>query len=68
MLSLRPSSARRARVRGPASEANDSSWTQVGNDVSFGMSDPVYIGLAVTSGIAGAPLTATFDNVSITQT
>jgi len=55
-------------VRGPASEANDSSWTQVGNDVSFGMSDPVYIGLAVTSGIAGAPLTATFDNVSITQT
>ena len=46
---------------------NGTSWTQVGSNTTVTMSDPIYIGLAVTSGSTSATATATFDNVSITS-
>jgi len=39
-------------------------WTLVGTD-SFAMGNTVYIGLGVSSHVAGVTATATFDNVSI---
>jgi len=47
--------------------ANGSSWTQVGSNTTVTMTDPIYVGLAVTSGSTSAAKTVTFDNVSITQ-
>jgi len=47
--------------------ANGSSWTQVGSGTTVTMTDPIYVGLAVTSGSTNAAKTVTFDNVSITQ-
>ena len=46
---------------------NGTTWTQVGSNTTVTMSDPIYIGLAVTSGSTSAAATATFDNVSITS-
>ncbi|MHB9130668.1 MAG: Ig-like domain-containing protein [Armatimonadota bacterium] len=46
--------------------ANGASWTQVGSNTTVTMTDPLQVGLAVTSGSASATQTATFDNVSIT--
>ena len=46
---------------------NGTSWTQVGSNTTVTMTDPIYIGLAVTSGSTSATATATFDNVSITS-
>jgi hypothetical protein len=42
------------------------SWTQLGTSQAITMNQSVYIGLAVTSGSTTTPVTATFDNVSIT--
>jgi len=47
--------------------ANGSSWTAVGSGTTVTMTDPIYVGLAVTSGSTSAAKTVTFDNVSITQ-
>jgi hypothetical protein len=47
--------------------ANGTSWTQVGSNRTVTMTNPIYIGLAVTSGSTSAAATATFDNVTITQ-
>jgi len=47
--------------------ANGSSWTAVGSGTTVTMADPIYVGLAVTSGSTSAANTVTFDNVSITQ-
>ena len=47
--------------------ANGSSWTAVGSGTTVTMSDPIYVGLAVTSGSTSAAKTVTFDNVSVTQ-
>jgi len=47
--------------------ANGSSWTAVGSGTTVTMTDPIYVGLAVTSGNTSAAKTVTFDNVSITQ-
>jgi len=47
--------------------ANGTSWTQVGSNTTVTMTDPIYVGLAVTSGSTSAAKTVTFDNVSITQ-
>jgi len=41
-------------------------WTQLGAAQTIVMGNPVYIGLAVTSHVAGALRTFTFDNVSTT--
>ena len=43
------------------------SWSQVGPTVSIVMTDPVYVGLAVTSHDATQLCTAVFDSVSITE-
>ena len=42
------------------------SWTSVGS-LTLSVSDPLLVGLAVTSGSLSSTKTATFDNVSITQ-
>jgi len=47
--------------------ANGSTWTAVGSGTTVTMTDPIYVGLAVTSGSTSAAKTVTFDNVSITQ-
>jgi len=47
--------------------ANGTSWTQVGSNTTVTMTNPLLIGLAVTSGSTSATATATFDNVSITN-
>jgi len=47
--------------------ANGTSWTQVGSNTTVTMTNPVLIGLAVTSGSTTATTTATFDNVTISQ-
>jgi len=44
--------------------SNGSTWTQVGSDTVV-MGSAVYVGLGVTSHVAGTNTTATFDNVSI---
>ncbi len=44
-----------------------SSWTQVGSD-TVTMSGSLFIGLAVTSHVAGSDCTATFDNFMVTDT
>ena len=41
-------------------------WTQLGTAQTIAMGNPVYIGLAVTSHVAGALRTFTFDNVATT--
>ena len=41
-------------------------WTQLGAAQTITMTDPVYIGLGVCSGVSGTLVTATFDNVSVT--
>jgi hypothetical protein len=41
-------------------------WKQLGTPVTIAMADPVYIGLAVTSHVAGALRTMQFDNVATT--
>ncbi|NLH40720.1 MAG: hypothetical protein GX448_02680 [Planctomycetes bacterium] len=41
-------------------------WTQLGTAQTIAMGNPVYIGLAVTSHVAGALRTFTFDNVTTT--
>ncbi|HON92286.1 MAG TPA: PA14 domain-containing protein [Sedimentisphaerales bacterium] len=41
-------------------------WTQLGSAVTIAMGNPVYIGLAVTSHVAGTLRTFTFDNVATT--
>ncbi|MHB9024322.1 MAG: Ig-like domain-containing protein [Armatimonadota bacterium] len=46
--------------------ANGANWTQVGSGATVSMTDPLLVGLAVTSGTTAETLTATFDNVSIT--
>ncbi|HEY3376458.1 MAG TPA: Ig-like domain-containing protein [Armatimonadota bacterium] len=46
--------------------ANGASWTQVGSNTTVTMTDPVYIGLAVSSGSTSAASTVTFDNVTVT--
>jgi RHS repeat-associated protein len=43
-------------------------WTQIATSVTINMAQNVYIGLAVTSDTDSGPVTATFDNVSITTT
>jgi len=47
--------------------ANGTSWTALGYGTTVTMTDPIYVGLAVTSGSTSAAKTVTFDNVSITQ-
>lgn len=47
--------------------ANGINWTQVGSSTTVDMNGTIHVGLAVTSGTTGATLTATLDNVSITQ-
>jgi hypothetical protein len=44
--------------------ANGTIWTLVGSD-TFTMGTTVYIGLGVSSHVAGTNAAATFDNVSI---
>jgi hypothetical protein len=52
---------------GYVSETGDpNSWVQVGAAVTIAMKDPVFIGLAVTSHVAGTVRTWTFDSVSTT--
>ncbi|MHB9025224.1 MAG: Ig-like domain-containing protein, partial [Armatimonadota bacterium] len=46
--------------------ANGTNWNQVGSNITVSMTNPLLVGLAVTSGTTAATLTATFDNVSIT--
>jgi hypothetical protein len=41
-------------------------WKQLGDPITIAMTDPVFIGLAVTSHLAGEYRTFTFDNVSTT--
>jgi len=43
----------------------DGQWQQEGNSTTVAMTDPVYIGLAITSHVDGELRTATFDNVSL---
>ena len=38
-------------------------WTQLGAAQTITITDPVYIGLGVCSGVSGTFVTATFDNV-----
>ncbi|MHB9024114.1 MAG: Ig-like domain-containing protein [Armatimonadota bacterium] len=40
-------------------------WVQVGSNVTVTMANPIYLGLAVTSGTTSSTKTATFDNVTI---
>jgi hypothetical protein len=42
----------------------DDEWQQEGQSATVAMTDPVYIGLAITSHVDGELRTATFDNVS----
>jgi len=51
---------------GYVSETGDPNWVQVGTAVTIAMKDPVFIGLAVTSHVAGTVRTWTFDSVSTT--
>ena len=46
--------------------ANGTDWTQLGTNQSITMTDPVWIGLCVTSHATGELRTFTFDNVSLT--
>jgi regulation of enolase protein 1 (concanavalin A-like superfamily) len=46
--------------------ADGTNWTQVGS-ASINMADPVQVGLAVTSGTTSSTLTATIDNVTVSQ-
>jgi len=39
----------------------------VGSGTTVTLTDPIYVGLAVTSSSTSAAKTVTFDNVSITQ-
>ena len=41
-------------------------WYQQGSTTSIGMTDPIYLGLAVCSHVSGTSCTVTFDNVSVT--
>jgi hypothetical protein len=47
--------------------ADGSAWTQIGATVAISMSSTIYVGLPVTSHVAGTLCQATFDNVTITQ-
>jgi len=44
---------------------NGTTWTQIGSD-TFTMGSTIYVGLAVSSHVAGTNATATFDNVTVT--
>ena len=46
---------------------NGTSWTQVSTNQTISMTDPVQVGLAVTSGSTSTTNTATISSVSITQ-
>ncbi len=46
--------------------ANGTTWTQIGTDQFIPMIDPVYVGLCVTSHVAGQLRTYEFDNVKTT--
>ncbi len=41
-------------------------WSQIGTSDTISMAQNVYVGLAVSSGSTTVPVTATFDNVSVT--
>ncbi len=43
-------------------------WTQVGSNVTVSMTNPVLVGLAVTSGTTSSTKQSLFDNVTIIQT
>ena len=52
-----------------AFKSNDGvTWTQVGSNVTVSMTNPVLVGLAVTSGTTSSTKQALFDNVTIIQT
>ncbi|HEY3417891.1 MAG TPA: hypothetical protein VGM23_13490, partial [Armatimonadota bacterium] len=53
--------------RAPDSGGVPGTWVQVGSNTTVTMTDPIYIGLVVTSGSTSSTKTATFDNVSITS-
>ncbi|MEN6425935.1 MAG: hypothetical protein ABFE13_11265 [Phycisphaerales bacterium] len=53
-------------IRGAVS-ADGKAWTQIGT-TDVAMTDPVYIGLAVTSHVAGEDRTYQFDNITSTGT
>ena len=44
-----------------AMSSNGTSWTQVGSATTVTMSDPIYLGLAQTSGSTSATNTVTFE-------
>ena len=46
--------------------SNGTSWTQCGSTTAITMTDPIYVGLVVTSHADPTLCTATFDNVSVT--
>ena len=56
---------RRSNTMSAYTSPDGATWRQVGSNVSISMTNPVYVGLAVTSGSTNATATATFDNVSL---
>ena len=48
--------------------SNGTTWTQVGSNATVSMTDPVLVGLAVTSGTTSSTKQAIFSNVVISQT
>ena len=46
---------------------NGITWTQLGNAVTIKMTDPIFLGMAVTSHVHGKCCTAIFDNVHISN-